>query len=123
MRPLLSDRLSGFSPPSSLDVELILPELISPYYSIIISLGLNKKFCVSCNFMKISRVGRSNKKLFLPKFFMTFCTMIHGYFIGNMPKIQFSPKSSITFFESRVFAMGRSSYTKQDYFLFRTYSI
>ena len=30
----------------------------------------------------------------------------------------FSPKSFIKLFESSVFAMGRSSYTKHEYFLF-----
>ncbi len=36
-----------------------------------------------------------------------------------MQKIPFSLKSSIKFFESRIFAMGRSSYTKHEYFLCR----
>ncbi len=36
-----------------------------------------------------------------------------------MLKIQFSPKSFIKFVEARVFVMGRSSYMKHKYFLFR----
>ena len=38
-----------------------------------------------------------------------------------MLKVHFLPKNSIIFFESIVFAMGRSSYTKHGYFLFRSY--
>ncbi len=34
------------------------------------------KNCVSCNFMKISRVGRLNKNFFLTKNFMAFCIML-----------------------------------------------
>ena len=40
----------------------------------------------------------------------------HGLFIQNMLKVQFSPKTFMKFFESRVFAVGRLSYTKHEYF-------
>ena len=85
-----------------------------------LSVCILKMSCKSCLFRPIYNVQR-NLKMFSegPVVRWSKCPAKLKIISRTMhAKIGFSPKHPIKSFESRVFAMGQSSYTKHEYFFF-----